>query len=126
MHNIVQVKKYLLELQKSICQELANEDGEASFVADKWHNRELGYGTSCVIANGAVFEKGGVNFSHVMVRPLACKQEDVSNPFSCHYPPKASWIYDWQPDPGTEEEQLHTQFLVNKNWIELNTLNKED
>jgi coproporphyrinogen III oxidase len=33
-------------------------------------------------------------------------------------PPKAAWIYDWQPLSGSEEEKLHTEFLINKDWVE--------
>ena len=66
MDTITQVKTYLLGLQKNICNAFANEDGDASFISDKWQNPDLGYGTSCVISDGSVFEKGGVNFSHVM------------------------------------------------------------
>lgn len=72
MHKIVTpleveaVKKYLLGLQESICTALAKEDGQAEFVADIWLRDEGGGGTSRVLVNGGVFEKAGVNFSHVM------------------------------------------------------------
>ncbi|SFH29877.1 oxygen-dependent coproporphyrinogen oxidase [Modicisalibacter xianhensis] len=59
------VKQYLLDLQDRLCQALADEDGEAGFREDAWDRPEGGGGRSRVIENGAVFEKGGVNFSHV-------------------------------------------------------------
>ncbi|WP_049631243.1 oxygen-dependent coproporphyrinogen oxidase [Cellvibrio sp. pealriver] len=59
------VKAYLLDLQDRICNALAVEDGEASFAEDTWTRVEGGGGRSRVITNGAVIEKGGVNFSHV-------------------------------------------------------------
>ncbi|GHB10925.1 oxygen-dependent coproporphyrinogen oxidase [Modicisalibacter luteus] len=59
------VRHYLLDLQDRLCQALADEDGEASFREDAWDRPEGGGGRSRVIENGAVFEKGGVNFSHV-------------------------------------------------------------
>lgn len=62
---IDQVKSYLLQLQDSICNALAEEDGEASFINDEWQRPEGGGGRSRVLTNGAVFEKAGVNFSHV-------------------------------------------------------------
>jgi len=62
---IDQVKSYLLQLQDTICDALAREDGKASFLTDEWQRPEGGGGRSRVIADGAVFEKGGVNFSHV-------------------------------------------------------------
>ena len=63
---IEQVKSYLLNLQDSICAALAEEDGEADFITDEWQRHEGGGGRSRVLAEGAVFEKAGVNFSHVM------------------------------------------------------------
>ncbi|HKK56582.1 oxygen-dependent coproporphyrinogen oxidase [Marinobacter sp.] len=60
------VKHYLLGLQETTCQRLAAADGEARFKTDAWDRPEGGGGKSRVISNGGVFEKGGVNFSHVM------------------------------------------------------------
>jgi coproporphyrinogen III oxidase len=59
------VKAYLLELQDRICGVLQTEDGQASFKEDSWVREEGGGGRSRVITEGGVFEKGGVNFSHV-------------------------------------------------------------
>lgn len=63
---IDQVKSYLLSLQDNICAALAEEDGKADFITDEWQRAEGGGGRSRVLAEGAVFEKAGVNFSHVM------------------------------------------------------------
>ena len=63
---IDQVKSYLLSLQDNICSALAEEDGKADFITDEWQRAEGGGGRSRVLAEGAVFEKAGVNFSHVM------------------------------------------------------------
>ncbi|MGM0768283.1 MAG: oxygen-dependent coproporphyrinogen oxidase [Pseudomonadota bacterium] len=60
------VKQYLLTLQETIAQRLAAVDGKAAFMTDAWDRPEGGGGISRVISDGAVFEKGGVNFSHVM------------------------------------------------------------
>ena len=60
------VKDYLMGLQDRICAALTETDGEKSFVEDSWTREEGGGGRSRVLAEGAVFEKGGVNFSHVM------------------------------------------------------------
>jgi len=65
MYRITEVKEYLSDLQKTICQDLLAIDDSALFITDNWENPNLGYGKSCVISNGSVFEKGGVNFSHV-------------------------------------------------------------
>ncbi|MDO8345643.1 MAG: oxygen-dependent coproporphyrinogen oxidase [Cellvibrio sp.] len=59
------VKAYLLDLQDRICNALAAEDGGAQFVEDSWTRAEGGGGRSRVLTNGAMIEKGGVNFSHV-------------------------------------------------------------
>lgn len=59
------VKNYLLQLQDSICAQLADEDGQQTFREDSWTRLEGGGGRSRVLVNGAVFEKAGVNFSHV-------------------------------------------------------------
>ncbi len=59
------VKQYLLGLQDSICQGLEREDGSARFLEDGWEREEGGGGRSRVLTDGAVFEKAGVNFSHV-------------------------------------------------------------
>jgi coproporphyrinogen III oxidase len=59
------VKQYLLSLQDDICAQLAQEDGGTEFLEDRWEREEGGGGRSRVLENGAVIEKGGVNFSHV-------------------------------------------------------------
>ncbi|MDZ7851362.1 MAG: oxygen-dependent coproporphyrinogen oxidase [Halomonas sp.] len=58
------VKTYLLDLQERLCAALAEEDG-SHFREDAWDRPEGGGGRSRVIENGRLFEKGGVNFSHV-------------------------------------------------------------
>ncbi|WP_339898913.1 oxygen-dependent coproporphyrinogen oxidase [uncultured Gilvimarinus sp.] len=58
------VKQYLLQLQDEICAGLADIDG-GQFEQDEWVRAEGGGGRSRVLADGAVIEKGGVNFSHV-------------------------------------------------------------
>lgn len=62
---IEQVKAYLLELQDNICAALAEEDGAVDFIVDEWQRPEGGGGRSRVLTDGAVFERAGVNFSHV-------------------------------------------------------------
>jgi len=59
------VKNYLLELQDRICAALEVHDGEAQFLEDTWQREQGGGGRTRVLVNGAVFEKAGVNFSHV-------------------------------------------------------------
>ena len=59
------VKQFLLDLQARICERLAAEEDEARFVTDRWDRGGGGGGVSRVLSEGAVFEKAGVNFSHV-------------------------------------------------------------
>ncbi|MDI3324209.1 oxygen-dependent coproporphyrinogen oxidase [Pontibacterium granulatum] len=59
------VKEYLMSLQDNICQALEQADGKARFVEDSWDRAAGGGGRTRVITDGAVIEKGGVNFSHV-------------------------------------------------------------
>lgn len=55
---------YVRSLQSKIVQELEKVDGK-KFLVDSWKREEGGGGTSCVLQNGNVFEKGGVNVSVV-------------------------------------------------------------
>ena len=59
------VEQALLEVQTALCSQFAAIDGKAGFVRDRWQREAGGYGITSTIENGAVFEKGGVNFSHV-------------------------------------------------------------
>jgi coproporphyrinogen III oxidase len=52
-------------LQNRICSALEEVDGKATFFEDAWERPEGGGGKTRVIANGNVFEKGGVNTSIV-------------------------------------------------------------
>ena len=58
------VKTWLQDLQSKIVAALEAVDGQP-FVSDGWTRATGGGGLSCVIENGGVFERGGVNFSHV-------------------------------------------------------------
>ena len=57
---------YIHGLQDSICAGLESMDGKAKFREDKWERPEGGGGKTRVIADGNVFEKGGVNTSVVL------------------------------------------------------------
>lgn len=59
------VENYLLNLQKKICNALAEIDGKENFQIDIWEKPEGGGGRTCVMQGGNVFEKAGVNFSSV-------------------------------------------------------------
>ncbi|HWA09380.1 MAG TPA: oxygen-dependent coproporphyrinogen oxidase [Opitutaceae bacterium] len=63
--NASAVKAYLLGLQDGICAALEAEDGGGRFREDAWTRPEGGGGRTRILAEGAVFEKAGVAFSHV-------------------------------------------------------------
>ncbi|MCU0404211.1 MAG: coproporphyrinogen III oxidase, partial [Chitinophagaceae bacterium] len=56
---------FIHQLQNDICAALEKADGKEKFTEDVWERAEGGGGKTRVIANGAVFEKGGVNTSVV-------------------------------------------------------------
>jgi coproporphyrinogen III oxidase len=58
------VYDYFAELQRHIVSALETVDGK-SFGKDTWKRPEGGGGVTCVMEDGNVFERGGVNFSHV-------------------------------------------------------------
>ncbi len=62
---LAQVKDYLLSLQNQICAELESLDNTNPFLTDEWTRESGGGGLTRVMTRGAVFEKAGVNFSHV-------------------------------------------------------------
>lgn len=63
------VKTYLLDLQGRIVAALEELDGKP-FFSDAWQRPDGGGGISRVIEEGQVFERGGVNFSHVTGKNL--------------------------------------------------------
>ena len=60
-----QFVKYIHGLQDTICAGLEGVDGKAKFAEEIWERPEGGGGKTRVIADGNVFEKGGVNTSVV-------------------------------------------------------------
>jgi len=62
--NVAAVKDYLTQLQGRIVAELELLDGR-SFRRDSWRRPEGGGGLSCLIEEGNLLERAGVNFSHV-------------------------------------------------------------
>jgi coproporphyrinogen III oxidase len=65
LYDRTQVSDTFKQIQERICRGLAEVDGAGEFSKDEWQHHEGGGGLSRVITHGAVFEKGGVNFSAV-------------------------------------------------------------
>ncbi len=72
--DVAAVKHFLIGLQQAIVARLAQIDG-AAFRRDEWARPEGGGGVTQLLEEGGVFERAGVNFSHV---------------FGTHLPPSAS------------------------------------
>lgn len=77
------IKVYLLALQDQITNSAEVEDGQAKFLEDPWEYPEGGGGRSRVLKDGTVFEKAGVNFSHIQGAQLppaaTAKRPDLAN-----------------------------------------------
>ncbi|KAL7983454.1 hypothetical protein Chor_000330 [Crotalus horridus] len=55
----------VMETQSQVCNALAQVDRGAAFTVDRWERKEGGGGISCVLQDGEIFEKAGVNVSVV-------------------------------------------------------------
>ncbi|HVT62018.1 MAG TPA: oxygen-dependent coproporphyrinogen oxidase [Legionellaceae bacterium] len=60
------VKRYLIDLQNDLCHTFEQLDTQGRFSTDLWSRTEGGGGDTRILTNGLVFEKAGINFSHVM------------------------------------------------------------
>ncbi|KAK3852904.1 hypothetical protein Pcinc_040523 [Petrolisthes cinctipes] len=62
----------ILRIQTEFCRELEKEEVGQKFLVDRWqrHNPKEGGGITCVLQDGATFEKAGVNIT-VMSAPLS-------------------------------------------------------
>ncbi|XP_050393200.1 oxygen-dependent coproporphyrinogen-III oxidase [Patella vulgata] len=66
----------ILRIQGDVCRALEHLDGEQKFLIDRWERKEGGGGITCVLQDGKVFEKAGVNISvvHGKLPPGAIQQ----------------------------------------------------
>jgi len=67
---------YIYLLQAEFCRALENEEPKKKFLVDRWVRPEGGGGVTCVMQEGEVFEKAGVNVSvvHGNLPPRAIDQ----------------------------------------------------
>ncbi|MDQ3683920.1 MAG: coproporphyrinogen III oxidase, partial [Bacteroidota bacterium] len=73
---------YIHDLQNKICSALEKVDGKAKFAEDVWERPEGGGGITRIIANGNVFEKGGVNTSVVSGKVTGAMRSTLKIPSS--------------------------------------------
>jgi coproporphyrinogen III oxidase len=59
------VDAYLRDLQDRLCAGFEHADGRARFREDRWAREGGGGGRSRILSGGELFEKAGVNYSHV-------------------------------------------------------------
>jgi coproporphyrinogen III oxidase len=64
MDRVENIAENYRQLQLEICNALEFSDGKGKFLEDQW-NKEIGSGTTAVLLNGNIIEKGAVNFSLV-------------------------------------------------------------
>ncbi len=57
--------EFVKSVQQHICDQVESVDGKAKFKIDDWDRDGFGFGSTRVISDGSVIEKGGVNFSAV-------------------------------------------------------------
>jgi len=62
---VIEIENYLHQLQDSICQQLLTFESKQTFQKDEWQRPGGGGGRTYVLENGDVFERAGVNVSHV-------------------------------------------------------------
>ncbi|WP_407275677.1 oxygen-dependent coproporphyrinogen oxidase [Halothiobacillus sp. DCM-1] len=74
MPNIAPVRDYLIDLQARIVAGLEAFEPDARFIHDDWQRPEgatlQGEGRGRILENGQVFERAGINFSHVRGQQL--------------------------------------------------------
>ena len=61
---------YFQSLQTAVCAGLESHEIQSRFRQDQWEKVHVGFGLTCVLENGAVYEKAGVNFSQVQGKSL--------------------------------------------------------
>ncbi len=62
---IDEARNFLTDLQKKIIAMICAYD-EKEFLEDKWAREEGGGGITCLLENGSIFDKVGVNFSDIL------------------------------------------------------------
>jgi len=64
-HGVQVIKDFLMHYQQTLCDHMEALDTKAKFRKDEWSRQEGGGGLSAIMENGLIFEKAGINFSHI-------------------------------------------------------------
>ncbi|CAG8495084.1 4848_t:CDS:2 [Diversispora eburnea] len=79
----IRMEQFIRNLQESIVREIETIDGK-KFLIDRWERTQGGGGVSCILQNGNVFEKAGVNVSIVhgdlpepALQQMKSRQKDI-------------------------------------------------
>jgi coproporphyrinogen III oxidase len=96
-----EIRDWFSTLQIDICTSLENADGTGRFIKDEWARPGGGGGLTCVLKNGTVVEKGGVNFSAVWgetPKQILSSLEMDDSPASNFYATGVSIVvHPWSP-----------------------------
>ncbi|MCS7014023.1 MAG: oxygen-dependent coproporphyrinogen oxidase [Chloroherpetonaceae bacterium] len=79
-----QVQAYFESLQNHISSSIEAIDGKGKFIEECWQHHSGGGGRTRVMQDGAIFEKGGVNFSAVsgiLPEKMAAKMNTTVSPY---------------------------------------------
>lgn len=60
------VEEFFKQFQNDLCDSLSKFETKSSFIEDCWQHKGGGGGKTRVMEGGAVFERAGVNYSHVL------------------------------------------------------------
>jgi coproporphyrinogen III oxidase len=83
--------EFLKQLQNTICTGLETLDGLEKFRHDNWQRTAGGGGQTRIMADGKVFEKGGVNFSAIEGFIPAFLQKEINEHFP-HLQPSTEFL----------------------------------
>ncbi len=111
--NLTAVKTYLVDLQQQICHALEKEDGTAKFNQDQWKHDSGGGGVTRVMTAGTVFEKAGVNFSHVQGKNLppaaTAKRPELAN---SHFQALGVSVVTHPHNPYVPTSHANVRFII--------------
>jgi len=113
--------KFFMTIQKDICNAFQAQESEGAFHFDHWQSA-LGKGESAFLEAGAVFEKGGVNFSQVQSSALP-RAATERNPELAGHPFEAMGVSvvmhprnPYAPTSHFNVRLLEVELLDRKHW----------